>query len=103
MLPLHKPSGAPGLTGYDRSRWGGRCLRDEGALAARELVTSFGHGKHACPAKPFSLAAMSRTVARLFERFEMTPMFDAIEPLPGQIGGVARAAAPCVVRYLPIS
>ena len=99
LLPLLNTSSAPGLTSYDPDRWSGRRLRDEAALASRELVTSFGHGKHTCPAQPFSLAAISRTVTRLFDQFELTPLFGAVAPLPGQIGGVARASAPSMVRY----
>jgi cytochrome P450 len=99
LLPLLNTSSAPGLTSYDPDRWAGRRLRDEAALASRELVTSFGHGKHTCPAQPFSLAAMSRTVTQLFDRLELTPLFTTIAPLPGQIGGVARASAPSMVRY----
>jgi hypothetical protein len=29
----------------------------------------------------------------------MTPQFDAVIPLPSQIGGVARSAMPCPVEY----
>jgi cytochrome P450 len=102
LLPLLNTSSAPGLASYEPERWAGRRLRDESALSAlstRELVTSFGHGRHTCPAQPFSLAAMSRTVTRLFDHFELTPMFTTIDPLPGQIGGVARSTAACTIRY----
>jgi cytochrome P450 len=99
LLPLLNTSAAPGMTMYNPDRWAGRRLRDEAALPTRELITSFGHGKHTCPAQPFALAAMSRTVTQLFDRFELTPMFRTLEPLPGQIGGVARGAALSMVRY----
>jgi cytochrome P450 len=99
LLPLLNTSSAPGLASYEPERWAGRRLRDESALSTRELVTSFGHGRHTCPAQPFSLAAMSRTVTRLFDHFELTPMFTTIDPLPGQIGGVARSTAACTIRY----
>ncbi|MET0882618.1 MAG: hypothetical protein ABWZ13_00580 [Acidimicrobiales bacterium] len=48
---------------------------------------------------PFSLAAMTRSVGRLLDHYELHPAFTTAEPLPGQIGGVARSAAPCPVRY----
>ena len=35
---------------------------DPADLASPQLVTAFGHGKHTCPAQPFSLAAMSMAV-----------------------------------------
>jgi len=99
FLPLTNTTSAPGLDTYDPDRWTRRRLRDETDLAARELVTTFGHGKHTCPAMPFSLAAMTRSVDRLLATYELDAAFTEARPLPGQIGGVARAAAPCPVRY----
>jgi cytochrome P450 len=99
FLPLTNTSSLPDLEGYDPDRWLRRRLRDEDQLAARELVTTFGHGKHTCPAMPFSLAAMTRSVQRLVDAYALAPAFTRAEPLPGQIGGVARAAAPCPMRY----
>jgi cytochrome P450 len=99
LLPLTNLTSAPGLDAWDPERWKGRRLRDAAALPAVELVTAFGHGSHTCPAQPFSLSAMSRTVSRLFSTFDLTAGFERAEPLPVQIGGVARAAAPCPVRY----
>jgi cytochrome P450 len=99
FLPLLNTSAGPGLDTYDPDRWQRRRLRDEGALAARELVTAFGHGKHTCPAQPFSLAAMTRAVGQLAARYDLVPEFEAARPVPSQIGGVARAELPCLVRY----
>jgi len=99
FLPLTNTTAAPGLEHYDPDRWLRRRLRDEADLATRELVTTFGHGKHTCPAMPFSLAAMTRSVGRLLDHYELHPAFTTAEPLPGQIGGVARSAAPCPVGY----
>ncbi|HEY8060172.1 MAG TPA: cytochrome P450, partial [Acidimicrobiales bacterium] len=99
FLPLTNTTAAPNLEDYDPDRWLRRRLRDEADLAARELVTTFGHGKHTCPAMPFSLAAMTRSVSRLLDHYDLHPAFTTAEPLPGQIGGVARSAAPCPVRY----
>jgi cytochrome P450 len=99
FLPLTNTSAGPGLDAYDPDRWQRRRLRDEDQLAARELVTTFGHGRHTCPAMPFSLAAMTRSVHRLLDHHDLRPRFESAEPLPGQIGGVARAAGPCVVAY----
>ncbi len=99
FLPLTNTTSAPGLEAYDPDRWARRGLHDEADLAARELVTTFGHGPHTCPAMPFSLAAMTRSVDRLFTTYDLMPAFGDAQPLPGQIGGVARAAAPCPVRY----
>lgn len=78
---------------YDPLRWRDRALHHD------VTVTTFGHGSHRCPAQRFSVAAITRTVERLRARFDMQPEFDRIEPLPSQIGGVARAARPCAVTY----
>lgn len=99
MVPLTNTSAMPGLTSFDPDRWDGRRLRDEAALPARELVTTFGHGAHRCPAQRFSLSAIARPVRRLLDEYELTPEFDDVRPLPLQIGGVARAADPCPVSY----
>lgn len=99
FLPLTNASATPGLDGYDPDRWHRRRLGDEAALPARELVTAFGHGKHSCPAQPFSLAAMTRSVARLAERYDLAPDFSHPRPVAGQIGGVARSETPCPMRY----
>jgi len=64
------------------------------------LVTAFGHGRHSCPAQPFSLAAMTMAMARLLGRYDMTPGWPEYPaPVPAQIGGVARAANDCRVDY----
>jgi cytochrome P450 len=99
MVPLTNTSAAPGLEGFDPDRWSGRRLRDADALATPELVVTFGHGPHRCPAQRFSLSAIGRAVQRLLTEYELDPAFDTIRPLPLQIGGVARAADPCPVRY----
>jgi cytochrome P450 len=87
------------LEGVDPDRWAGRRLRADDELPARELVTTFGHGPHRCPAQRFSLSAIGRAVRRLFAAYELEPGFDSVHPLPRQIGGVARAADPCPVAY----
>jgi cytochrome P450 len=96
LLPLTNTSAAPGL-----GRWVRRRLRDEAALPARELVTTFGHGEHTCPAQPFSLAAMCRSAERLVATYDLeaAPGFEAITPLAVQIGGVARSQHACEIRY----
>jgi cytochrome P450 len=99
MLPLTNTSAAPGLDRYDPERWAGRRLRDEAALPAKELVATFGHGRHACPAQRFSLSAIARTVRQLVDAYELDAGFATAWPYPEQIGGVARAAERCPVTY----
>jgi cytochrome P450 len=94
-------SAAPGLQTWDPDRWIRYRLADTAALPSPMLVTAFGHGKHSCPAQPFSLAAMTTAMTHLCNRYEMTPGWRAYpRPVPAQIGGVARSADPCPVRYV---
>ncbi len=100
LLPLTNTSAAPGLEAWDPGRWNRRRLADPSALAAVELVTAFGHGRHTCPAQPFSLSAMTTAATRLFAAFDLDPGWaDHPYPVRAQIGGVARAAGPCPVGY----
>ncbi len=59
LLPLLNTSVAPGLQRWDPDRWTRHRLTDQDALPSPMLVTAFGHGRHSCPAQPFSLAAMT--------------------------------------------
>jgi cytochrome P450 len=100
LLPLTNTTAAPDLTEWRPQRWRRWRLAGPTGLAAEELVTTFGHGKHSCPAQPFSLAAMTATMTAVFGAFEVTPRWDDRPiPEPAQIGGVARAAGPCPVEY----
>lgn len=64
------------------------------------LLTAFGHGKHSCPAQPFSLAAMTTAMTHLLGRYELIPGWPTYpRPVPAQIGGVAGAAGPCPIDH----
>ena len=100
LLPLLNTSAAPDLARWDPDRWTGHRLRDTRTLPSPMLVTAFGHGRHSCPAQPFSLAAMTTAVTHLLGRYRMTPGWsEHPRPVPAQIGGVARAAGPCLLDY----
>ena len=100
LLPLTNRSAAPGLDVWDPTRWNRRRLRTPNGLAAAELVTVFGHGGHSCPARPFSLSAMTLTSRRLLSQFRWELSWSGHpDPVSAQIGGVARSAAPCRARY----
>ena len=78
----------------------GSCPAITSSLASPQLVTAFGHGKHSCPAQPFSLAAMSMAVTHLLAEYEVEAGWSAYPlPVPAQIGGVARADGNCVMSY----
>lgn len=100
LLPLLNTSAAPGLATWDPDRWHRHRLVDASALASPMLVTAFGHGRHSCPAQPFSLSAMSTAMTRLLGGYHLSAAWDEYpRPVPAQIGGVARAAGPCRVDY----
>ncbi|MGO9157248.1 cytochrome P450 [Mycobacterium sp.] len=99
LLPLLNTSAGPGLEQWNPDRWTRHRLTD--ALPSPMLVTVFGHGRHSCPAQPFSLAAMTAATTHLLGEYRMTPRWTSHPlPVPAQIGGVARAAGPCPVDYV---
>ena len=101
LLPLLNTSAAPGLENWHPNRWTRHRLTDEKALPSPMLVTAFGHGRHSCPAQPFSLSAMTSAMTHLFGRYRMTPGWTTHpRPVPAQIGGVARADGPCRLDYV---
>jgi cytochrome P450 len=97
LLPLTNASATAGLEEFDPDRWARRRLADVSQLGARELVTTFGHGEHTCPAQPYSLATMTRAVHHLVTMYDFAPRYRTVAPLAGQIGGVARSHDPCTV------
>jgi cytochrome P450 len=99
LLSVTNTTSAPGLDRFDPGHYEGRRLSRQVELPARELVSTFGHGRHACPAQRFSISAIRIALRRLLERYELVPRFERAEPLRRQIGAVARAAAPCPVEY----
>ncbi len=99
LLSATNTSAAPGLERFDPAHYEGRRLAKPIELPARELVSSFGHGCHACPAQRFSITAIRIAVRRLLERFALEPRFTSAQPLRQQLGAVARAARPCPVEY----
>ncbi len=100
MLSVTNQSAAEGLDHFDEKNYRGATFVRDKDLPARELVTTYGHGKHTCPAHRFSTSAIRHSVGEIFRRYDLTPHFDEALPLPRQIGGVARADRPCVVRYV---
>ena len=99
MLSVTNTRAAPGLDHFDPGHYAGRKLAGNVSLPAQELVSTFGHGRHSCPAQRFSIAAIRTAVRRLLDRYELEPLFTRAAPRRRQIGGVARAARPCPVAY----
>ena len=98
MLSVLNTTSAPGLDRFDPDHYQGRRLVGVD-LPARELVSTFGHGKHACPAQRFAITSIRISLRRLFDAYDLEALYREAKPLRRQIGGVSRAAAPCRVRY----
>ncbi len=104
MLSVTNATAAPGLATFDPDHYVGRRLDPAIPVATKELVSTFGHGSHACPAARFSISAIRIAVRRLLETYELTPEFarpggGGPEPRRRQVGGVARAERAVRVRY----
>jgi cytochrome P450 len=99
MLSVTNTSAADGLDAFDPGHYDGRRLVAAESLPAKELVSTFGHGSHTCPAQRFSISAIRTAVVTLLDRYELEPRFTDPAPLTRQIGGVARADRPCPVAY----
>jgi cytochrome P450 len=88
-----------GLGDYDPGHWSRRRLKPELVPEARELVTTFGHGAHTCPAQPYSLHVMVSTLVAALDRFDLEVLDPDARPRAAQIGGIARPAGPCRIRH----
>ena len=99
LLPLTNCAAGTDLASYDPERWSRRRLRTDRLPAARELVTTFGHGSHTCPAQPFSLAVMTAALTSFVTRFDAELTGPVSSPRRAQIGGIARPEHPCEIRY----
>jgi cytochrome P450 len=79
---------------YERGR-----LADHVRVPGKEMVSTFGHGRHACVGERFATSAMKIVIMRLLDTYELAPEFAHAEPPAGQMGAVGRTSAPCPVRY----
>ena len=101
MLSVTNPTASPDLDRFDPDHYEGRRLAPAVAsqLPAKELVSTFGHGSHTCPAQRFSISAIRTAVHALLDAYDLAPGFSDPHPLTRQIGGVARADRPTPVAY----
>jgi cytochrome P450 len=99
MLSVTNTTVAPDLDRFDPDHYEGRRLSGDVTVATKELVSTFGHGAHACPAARFSISAIRTAVRRLVDTYDLEPRFRAPAVRRRQIGGVARAERPLRIRY----
>jgi cytochrome P450 len=99
MMSVTNVRAADALDQFSVDNYAGPRFTRNSELAGRELVTTFGHGAHYCPAARFSTSAIRISVRALIEGFDLTPRFRDPQPRKRQIGGVARADRPCRIAY----
>lgn len=98
MLSVTNVSAAPGLETFDPDHYRGRRLASDVEPATKELVSTFGHGIHTCPAQRFSISAIRTVVRGMVDRHDLS-VTATPPPRRRQLGGVARAERVCVMRY----
>jgi hypothetical protein len=62
-------------------------------------ISTFGHGRHACPAQRFSHHMCKIVVCKILARFQLEALFDNPRPSDKQMGGVSRPAEETFLRY----
>jgi len=90
------------LASFDPQHYQRNQLRPELVPEGKETVSTFGHGRHSCPAQRFSHLMHKVLLCQMLERLHLEPLFSHAQPSPRQVGGVARSAEPCMVRYRAI-
>ena len=99
MLSVNNCSAAPGLEQFDPAHYDERRrLAPDVPVATKELVSTFGHGPHSCPAARFSISAIRVAVRALVDTYDLT-VDDTARPRRRQIGGISRAERPVTVHY----
>jgi cytochrome P450 len=98
MLSVTNRSAAEGLGVFDPDHYQGRRLVPSIDLETKELVSTFGHGVHTCPAQRFSISAIRTVVRGFVDRYDLS-IASTPEPRRRQLGGVARAERICVMTY----
>jgi len=74
--------------------------RLDGCPAGKEfLVSTFGHGKHACPGERFSINALKVITSIILERLRIKPQFKNVSIPETQLGAVARTDKHCYIAY----
>jgi len=63
------------------------------------VVSTFGHAKHACPGRSFSINTFKVVMNEIFDRLELTPTFKEVKIPHTQMGAVARLDRSCWVEY----
>ena len=85
----------PELASFDPDHYVGNRLAADLQSAGKETVSTFGHGKHACPAQRFSLHMAKIVITKLVTQFSITTAYEGrATPSIKQMGGVSRPQNP---------
>ncbi|MFK7734110.1 MAG: cytochrome P450 [Pseudomonadales bacterium] len=87
------------LAVFNPDRYQGRRLNPENTPQGRETISTFGHGKHACPAQKFSHNMCKVVLSTLLQRYTFSDPGGDLEPSAQQMGGVSRTADAALLRY----
>ncbi len=90
------------LAEFNPDRYQGRRLKPEYVEQGKETISTFGHGRHACPAQKFSHNMCKVVLSTLLQRYRFTDLSGDLEPSAQQMGGVSRTAATALLRYQSI-
>ncbi len=89
----------PELARFDPDHYLGRKIAPSLIVQGKETISTFGHGRHACPAQKFSHNMCKVLLSLLLQNFEFSTPVAPVMPSPSQMGGVARASADVVLQY----
>lgn len=87
------------LSRFDPDHYDGRRLKPELVEGGKEQVSTFGHGRHACPAQKFSHYMCKVVLGALLQKYEFGAPHGDLEPSVMQMGGVSRTDAPTLLSY----
>ncbi|MFK8018370.1 MAG: cytochrome P450 [Pseudomonadales bacterium] len=87
------------LAKFDPDHYQGRRLSRDLVKHGRETVSTFGHGRHACPAQKFSHNMCKVVLSKLLSEYEFDELSGDLQPSSQQMGGVSRTAGTTNLRY----
>lgn len=87
------------LARFDADHYKGRKINADLIAHGRETISTFGHGKHACPAQKFSHNMCKVLFIQLLGQFDFAAIAEAVEPSTSQMGGVSRAAQDVLLAF----
>ncbi len=89
----------PELDRFDPDHYQGRRIDPTLIAQGKEMISTFGHGLHACPAQKFSHNMCKVLLSLLLQQFEFSSPAAPVAPSSSQMGGVARAASDVILQY----